>query len=153
MTVRNLEEIGFEYLGILKPRPAPTAAQIEAIEKRVGAELPADYKAFIVVQNGGAPKKNFVATDDGGYLIECFNYVDGAEEDVYDVASASSYPSESLDEVVVAIAPDGSGDDLILRHSDGQWRIEWWRHDEEGTELIAASFSELLDKLSDEPEY
>jgi hypothetical protein len=50
----------------------------------------------------------------------------------------------------VAIAPDGSGDQLVLDPTDG-WRVLWWRHDEHSTCVVASSFSELLDKLRADP--
>ena len=151
--MRSPDEIGFEYLGKIIERPAPTPEQMTELEDWVGVPLPEDYKAFMALQNGGVPKKSFVPTDDGGYRIETFNYIGSGDEDNYDVVRASKRPSDDLDEQVLAIAPDGSGDTLILRHGDGGWAVEWWRHDEAGTERMAASFTELLDKLEDPPEY
>jgi len=142
------------YGGLLRERPAPTAEQWARIEARVGAALPADYKAFLATQNGGIPLLPWVSVGDEGFLIECLNYVDGAEADTYDVEKASRRPSRHIGEEVVAIAPDGSGDQLILRRVGGDWRVEWWRHDAldpGATEPVAASFSALLELLEPDP--
>lgn len=152
--MRDPKDIGFGYGGVLRERPAPSPTQIRKIEDRVGAELPADYKAFMATQNGGAPVLNFVAlADDDGYLLECLHYIDGDESDIYDVERASRRPSAGLGEQVVAVAADGSGDQLILRIVNDEWRAQWWRHDEEPSiSDVAPSFSDLLNMLTAQPE-
>lgn len=146
-TMRELEEIGFSYRGVLRERPPPSPAQFAITESRVGAPLPFDYKAFLQRQNGGIPGLNFVRLADDAFVIECFNYLDGAKEDSYDVEAASEWPSEDLGEQVVAIACDGSGDQLLLRRADDAWRVDWWRHDEDEYLRVATSFSQLLELL------
>ncbi len=151
---RRATEIGFEYGDLLRERPAPTDEQWARIEARVGAALPADYKVFLATQNGGRPLLPWVPIGEEGFWVECLNYVDGAEADSYDVEKASRWPSEGIGEEVVAIAPDGGGDQLILRRVDGDWRVEWWHHDAAdpgATEPVAASFSALLDLLEPDP--
>ncbi|MBN2197443.1 MAG: SMI1/KNR4 family protein, partial [Polyangiaceae bacterium] len=147
---RRASDIGFAYGGLLRERPGPTPEQWARIEARVGA-LPEDYKAFLEIQNGGTPRLPYLPIAEDGFLVECLNYVDGAGEDIYDVERASVRPSEDLGEEVVAIAPDGSGDQLILRRVDSDWRVQWWRHDEGTTEDVAMSFSDLLDLLEADP--
>ena len=87
-----------------------------------------------------------------GFLIECFHYVDGHKQDVYYVEQASTWPSETLGAQVVAIASDGSGDQLILLREGARWKIAWWRHDTVPSLLpIADSFGELLQMLVADP--
>lgn len=150
--MRDISEIGFIYHGKVVERPCPNDVQIAQIECRIGVPLPDDYKKFLSKQNGGIPKLNYVPLkDDRGFLIETFNYVDGKEEDIYDIEKASRWPSEDLSRQVVAIASDGSGDCLILVQRDNNWQIEHWRHDEGTTEQVASSFSELLDMITKDP--
>jgi hypothetical protein len=43
----------FRHLAIEGARPAPTCAELEAIETLLGAELPASFRAYLEVANGG----------------------------------------------------------------------------------------------------
>lgn len=158
--MRDLSEIGFSYPGLIRERPAPSEEQLAITEERVGQRLPDDYRQFLARQNGGVPGLCcFTAVDpeyddEEDFVLEAFYYVDGSGEDYYDVESASESPSELLEEEVVAIAGDGSGDQLLLRLVDGAWQVQWWRHDQEpGDFHVADSFSELLDMLGPEPEW
>jgi hypothetical protein len=150
--MRDITELKIGYPGILRQRGAPSEAQYAIIEGRIGCPLPVDYKAFLSAQNGGAPEINFLDTDDDAFQIECFNYLDEKKEDIYDVEKASARASRALGKEVVAIAPDGSGDQLVLRRVGGDWEVAWWRHDEGTCERVAASFSELLDRLTAPPD-
>jgi hypothetical protein len=145
-------ELAFSYGGILRERPAPTAAQLAVTERRVGASLPDDYKAFLAKHNGGAPDRNFLPVGNDAFLIECFLYVDGRQQDIYDVEKASEWPSQTLGEQVVAFASDGSGDQLVLRRSAGAWQVAWWRHDQEpALAPVADSFHQMLQVLVPDP--
>jgi hypothetical protein len=145
-------ELELTYDGALRKRSPATAAQLAVIERRVGAALPADYKAFLTTYNGGAPKRNFLPVGNDGFLIESLHYVDGRKRDIYDVEKASEWPSDLLGEQVIAFASDGSGDQLIFRRVAGDWKIAWWKHDEQpALAPLAHSFEELLAALVPDP--
>ena len=150
--MRDVAELKISFPGILRQRGAPSEAQYTIVEQRVCCPLPLDYKAFLGKQNGGAPEIGFLDTGDDAFQIECFNYIDGSKRDIYDVEKASEWPSRDLREEVVAVAPDGSGDQLVLRRVGDNWQVAWWRHDMGTCEQVATSFSELLDRLTAPPD-
>jgi len=56
----------------------------------------------------------------------------------------------------VAVAGDGSGDQLVIDFGAPVPSVGWWRHDalegEPKVVRVAASFSELLEKLCEPPD-
>jgi hypothetical protein len=154
----NEADLPFEFIyekKVIRRAPA-TDAQIAVVEARFGP-LPADYKRFLQSVNGGAPAalKHGPAPDPSdnprecvivhpehnSLGVECFHGLGGQD---YEVEEQSKWPSSDLGREVVAIAGDGSGDQLIFLAA-GDPAVYWWKHDELVPPIrMASSFTELL---------
>ncbi|EKE67535.1 SMI1/KNR4 family protein [Gallaecimonas xiamenensis] len=150
--MRDVSELNIYYQNKVVEKPVPSDSDILSFEKKYGVKLPEDYVSFIQTVNGGAPSLNLYVDDDMEFDVEAFYFLslEADEEDYYSVIAASQWPTESIGRTVIAIAGDGSGDQLIFDLSLGQ-EVRLWRHDEEEEpEIIAASFSDFLSKLVEE---
>lgn len=156
----------FVYAGRVVRRAPATDAQITGVEMRFGGALPADYRQFLQSVNGGSPMAIGVrppadpdADDprrclvghpghpfpDYAFEVECFYGL--GSPDAYEVESSSALPSEVLGRQVVAIAGNGSGDQLVLL-GPGDPAVYQWIHDEDEPPVpMASSFTELLSLL------
>jgi cell wall assembly regulator SMI1 len=63
----------FRHLAIERAKPAPTAADIEAIEALLGASLPASFRAYLEVANGGYLDYS-IDVDVGGGRMESLSF-------------------------------------------------------------------------------
>jgi hypothetical protein len=149
------EALTFSYMNMIVPHSPPTAADWKRIETRIDAALPPDYKAFIIKQNGGIPSKCVAAFGGHEFWIETFYHVGHDVDDGYNCESQSTWVSEALGVQALAIAGDGSGDQLVLQVSKGKSQIMWWAHDAEDDKSmlpIATSFTDLLARLEAAPQ-
>jgi len=143
--------IEFQYANLVKPLPGATTKQLAAIERHFGGALPSDYADFLRGLNGGSPQPSLVGTPRDGFNIEAF-YGSGSKSDAYDVLKASQRASKAAGSNVVAIASDGSGDQLIFL-KPGDAGVYHWLHDEVAKpRRVAKSFSHLLAGLTELPE-
>jgi hypothetical protein len=143
--------IEFRYGNLIKPLAGATAKQLAAIERHFGGALPSDYADFLRGLNGGGPQPSLVGKPRDGFNIEAF-YGAGSKSDAYDVLKASQRASKAAGSNVVAIAGDGSGDQLIFL-KPGDAGVYHWVHDELGKpRRVAKSFSRLLASLTELPQ-
>ena len=151
--MRDLTELGIFYRGKVIERKPATLIDIAEFEKKHGVKLPTDYISFVSKMNGGTPTLNWLETKGKeAFELEAFYHLSGDDTDYYSVSRASKAPSEALGRTVVAIAGDGSGDELILDPTAASAKVKWWRHDtRDEPELVAESFADLLDKLVKSP--
>ncbi|MGZ0701870.1 SMI1/KNR4 family protein [Pseudomonas piscis] len=144
--MRELSELGIYYQNCVIERPVPSLDEIAEFQARHGVTLPEDYVKFLRTVNGGAPTLNFFESDDAEFAIEAFHYLalQSDANDCYSIAVASEWPSEELGRQVIAIAGDGSGDQLIIDPSLGP-EVRLWRHDDGSQpEILAPRFEALL---------
>lgn len=139
----------FSYVGLIRPRPPASDARLAEIEALLGAPLPADYRAFLQTQNGGCPRRAAFDADGERFVLECY-YHAGERQAVYELEKNAARVSASIGRPVLAIAGDGSGDQLIYdpRRGPGLW---WWRHDSDAQVLVAPSFA-AFDAMLVEPD-
>ena len=143
----------YTYPGVLRRRPAATEAQLTRIEARLKRPLPADYRAFLTTHNGGSPSRCMFEADGETFRLECFHGVgEPRRSDAYNVETVSAGVREVLGHEVLAIAGDGSGDQLIYdpTRGPGLW---WWRHDDDDDgPAVAPSFTALNAMLREAPD-
>lgn len=152
--MRELAELGIYYQNCVIERPIPSLDEIAEFQARQGVALPADYLQFLRTINGGAPTLNFFENDEAAFAIEAFHYLalESDPDDSYSIAVASEWPCEELGRKVIAIAGDGSGDQLIIDPSQGP-EVRLWRHDDGSEpEILASSFEALLAGLKPDPD-
>ncbi|RUR67498.1 SMI1/KNR4 family protein [Variovorax guangxiensis] len=137
----------------------PTDEDIKELENVVGA-VPEDYKAFLKSHNGGIPSATLLKTRSNERVINSllalkaplgFGDSIGARMKVYD---------GRVPEKTFPIASAGGGDLVLLNTASGNLgEILYWDHNFESdeddasdyfdnTEVVAASFSEFLNKLT-----
>lgn len=139
----------FSFLGRIQPRPPASDARLAEIEALLGAPLPADYRAFLQTQNGGCPRRAAFDADGERFVLECY-YHAGERQAVYELEKNAARVSAAIGRPVLAIAGDGSGDQLIYdpQRGPGLW---WWRHDSDAQVFVAASFA-AFDAMLVEPD-
>jgi predicted DNA-binding WGR domain protein len=155
-------------LRITRPKGKRTAteAQVAKLERRLNTTLPAEYRSFLLTQNGGVPEPFFVR-------IPGHPYIDNVAVGYILGLYAKSKPHESLLYAVehklpclprghLPIAGDGDIFSISLTRNPGC--IYFWNHeapdcDDEDAEgrviykmshaiLLAGSFNEFLTRIS-----
>jgi len=137
-----------------------TETAVTAAEKVLGVAFPEDYRRFLLEHNGGSPVPDaFFIKDVNQYaIVDCFFGVDRPSDDLL------RYFSEIEDRIPGAHVPIGvdPGNNVLLMDlsPEGTSKVYYWDDlmafeqstDEENTYLVAASFSDFLDKLQPFPE-
>jgi hypothetical protein len=153
----------FRHLAIERAKPAPTEEQIRAIEALLGARLPASFREFLCVANGGYIEY-VIDVPMGGGTTEplCFCGIFSAEKGTFcdetflgEIRAGREY--SKIPAGVLPFARDGGGSIVYLDLSDeGHGRVvafveglpEWTGLRTESTFIeLAPSFDEYVDKL------
>jgi len=137
----------------------PTEADVRAFEADIGYALPPDYRAFLLVTNGGAPDPHVVAIPGRGDAVvrHCFALLSpardltlGHQRDVY----AARIPAWML-----PIADDPAGNRFLidLQSGAGHGHVHFWDHEEEADgevlpwlaniHRVADGFGDFLSRL------
>jgi SMI1-KNR4 cell-wall len=149
--MRDLKEIGISYAGKIIKRDAPSAAEVEQLEQTLGVKLPKLYKEFLEQVNGFAPLLNSFSVGDYGWTLESFYHVASDLNHPYNAAAQSEYANEVLARPVIAIAGDGSGDQLIFDSTQDADALYMWAHDSSKEPIkVAATLEAFLDMLEAE---
>lgn len=155
----------FEYSG-----RKLSIADVRALERQLGCELPDDYRAFLLRHNGGTPAHNYFPRDrgEGEWWVDFFVAID----------DGLATPSEEADYNTLAVAlaahgnivPEGAliigyaaRDNPLLLFCKGPWRGKvyvknlqelpfpprgrWEKEPELGLHPVAPSFTEFLAML------
>ncbi|MGC5700627.1 SMI1/KNR4 family protein [Pseudomonas sp. NFXW11] len=152
--MRDIAELSIYYQNFVVEREIPSLEQLAEFQARHGIKLPDDYVAFIRSINGGIPTLNFFTNEECEFVVETFHHLSliDDQDDCYNISIASAWPSEDLGRTLIAIAGDGSGDQLVFDLSLGP-QVRLWRHDDgQQPVIIAASFADFIDRLEPEPE-
>lgn len=130
---------------------------VESLERRLGVELPADYRSFLLSQNGGRVHDNDLATPEGeeiGIAVRSFLSIGGATNDSLDDfidVYRGRYPDEFL-----PIGEAAGGNLILLRvGATSSGEVYFWDHEFEGDEevtwenltLLAKSFTQFMEAL------
>jgi hypothetical protein len=153
----------FRHLAVERAKPAPTDAQVAAVEKLLGAPLPTSFREFLRVANGGYLEYvidvpfgegksealsfcSIFSAQDGDFCDETF---------VGEIRSGRQY--QNLPAGVLPFARDGGGSIAYLDlSSDGEGRViafveglpEWTGlRTESGFIVLASSFDGYVEKL------
>jgi cell wall assembly regulator SMI1 len=153
----------YKHLAIDRAKPAPTPVQLASIERLLGARLPASFREFLQVANGGYVEYMIdVPFDDGKSEPLCFSSIFCADEGefldgtyVEEINSARQY--QKIPPGVLPIARDGGGSMLYLDLSpEGKGRVvafveglpEWTGLRTQSAFIeLASSFDEYVEKL------
>jgi hypothetical protein len=136
--------------------PVP-AATIDAVEKRLGVELPVDYKRFLQTINGGCPEPNSFTVPQRGDALVGILYGIRPERISCDLEYEQEQATlwDPLPAGYIAIGDDPGGSSLLLstRGMDSGCVLFWdrnglWvREDGHNTFPVAKSFSEFVESL------
>ncbi len=146
--------------------PATDEAGVLAFESKIGARLPADYRAFLLETNGGVPTNRCFTFGKPGafYSDSMVRYFLSISEELgislshkFEIYTAADrVPGNTLP---IAVDPGGN---LVLIGISGPetGKIYFWDHEVEGLEedsasprhlhLVAQTFSDFLSKLTPE---
>lgn len=138
---------------------------LEKVEELVDADLPDDYRAFLLEHNGGTavPALFDVVTVEGDEtttVVDRFYSVGAGAGTPWDLATNISFywENERIPEWVVPIAADIAGNLVCLSVSDDDYgQVFFWDHEteleyelDENQAPLAESFSAFLEMLYDE---
>ncbi|WP_160161114.1 SMI1/KNR4 family protein [Actinomadura sp. K4S16] len=130
---------------------------LDELERRLGVELPSDYRSFLLRRNGGRVHDNDLATPEGeeiGIAVVSFLSLGSEGGDSMDEflgVYSGRYPKELLP------VAEAVGGNLILIRVEGRMKgeIYFWDHEQEGDEepvwenltLLAPSFDQFMEAL------
>ena len=133
-----------------------TEQRLQEFEKSIGANLPADYRAFLLEYNGGVPDKlEFKAKKYGGSVLDCLYGID--------VSNVHNNIEQELDllstRIPTSFLPIGSdqlGNRILLGIKDKYLgKVYFWWHEDESDKKpwlkniysISKSFTGFLNSL------
>ena len=138
---------------------------IAKVEKKLGAELPTDYREFLLTTNGGRPEPNiFIAhTRPGGSREVLAWFFCIKEDDSNDLLENVDIFQNRLPESLLPIATDPFGNIICLSiEGRDRGKVYFWDHEKEAVKVdpfgydnvyfIADSFEEFLKSLLTSPE-
>lgn len=148
-----------------KGKRKATESQVNKLEQQLGAELPTDYRQFLLTENGGEPDPFFVKIPGHPYIDNVsVGYIHGlyAKDDSYGLLAAIDQSMPCLPKGHLPIAGDSDLFSISLIKKPGC--VYFWDHeavqcedeDEEGNyqfkmshaTLLAGSFNEFLTRIS-----
>jgi hypothetical protein len=149
-------------LEIERSGPALTESDIAGFEESLGRPVPAAYRSFLLVHNGGSPdRRNFTITQDGreeSIAIKRLLGI-GMAERTLDIAYVLDAFSDRAPETFFPIARDPGGNIVgIVDGGEGAGRVLYFDLDEESDEgatplekmyVVAESFEEFIDGLTE----
>lgn len=142
-----------------------TEAEITNLEKSFGIRLPAEYKEFLLANNGAYVKPNeFSFQTENGEDYSCLSWLYGIQKgDDDDVIEANRFRAGRFPDGFLAIGTDPGGNAICIScKDDGSFgKIYFWDHEREAdedegespdtvgnTHLIADSFLQFLNSLT-----
>lgn len=135
---------------------ALTEADVRALEQRLGATLPEQYRAFLARQNGGEPTPSAFrfAHRSGPYtdgrVRYLFSVYDGKRSLEDRNALYKTRFSKRLPDEMVPIGADSFGNLVCLSVGAGEEGSVWfWNHDNEGQTASGAPWRENLSRIAD----
>ena len=134
-----------------------SVAAVNAAEKRLGVKLPADYKQFLRITNGGCPRPDGFQVPERGPAMVCILYGIRAERTPADLEYEQEQVTlwEPLPAGFIAIGDDPGGCPLLMATcGDDAGRVFFWdrkgfwvRDDGRNTFLVAANFTAFVESL------
>ncbi len=143
-----------------KSFPLVAENEIDQAATRLGIKLPADYRSFLLNQNGGKPSPNefqmqISSPNNKGILTRLFGI---CKDDRYDLESVAKRYQGRVPKYLLAIGQDPGGNLICLAVSGvNANKIFFWEHEEEAEEgeppteknltLIANNFASFVAQL------
>lgn len=126
---------------------------LSMFEKKLGARLPDSYRQFLLQFNGGKwSKKLFhISNEYGNSLIHhVYGIHDGPGHCQLD--SAFERFKSIIEDCCLPIADDDGGNEICIGiHDKNRGKIYFWDHETGALILMALTFDEFVDSLSDIP--
>ena len=129
--------------------------RIEAVERALGVEFPADYRECIRTCHGGHPRENAFWFDDpvvgrmGSCLGVLLSFTEGDSENILETYNdlRVQLPSRTI-----PFADDGGGDFMCFSYKAGTTAptVVYWPHGEADLIPLASSFTDFIDMLRDQ---
>ncbi|GAA0731128.1 hypothetical protein GCM10009430_42970 [Aquimarina litoralis] len=122
--------------------------ELSEFEKEQGFILPIDYKSHILIYNGGRPDKDYFGDTRLSYFYPIKYGDSGTLEETLNVIS------DVLPDGFFPFAYDGGGNQICIALDEKNYgKIFIWYHDmddDEDIELLANSFKEFMNGLTEE---
>jgi hypothetical protein len=143
-----------------RTRPPTDEASVRRLEERLAAELPGDYRRFILATNGGRLAET-LCLEQGDVVVEEFYGFDWPEHGgVYDLYWHLDVLGERLLPGLLPVAGDPFGNSLCLSVRERDFgSIYFWDHEletepasEANLTLLAPTFDAFVDALGACPE-
>lgn len=138
-------------------------SKLESFEKKIGLELPLEYKSFLLKHNGGECDPcvfDFIENgEESDSSISTFYAIGGIDDD-YDLEeNIDIYINDEkrLPDGLIPIAEDDGGNLVCISCTgDDKGKIYFWNHEEEDEDDLTAnlyfvsnSFNEFVESLRD----
>ena len=130
--------------------PATSELAIAEFERSIGAQLPDDYRRFLLTCNGGEPVDGEFAVNGWGSTVVHVFYGLNTGYKAYNIDWSKSVFDDVLPESIVPIACDPGGYLVCLGVKGvAQGKVYFWDRGEKLDELIllAPSFEDFVDGL------
>ena len=147
-------------LAIVESHPAVSDTELDALQKRLGIELPEDYRRFLCEHNGGRPVPKTFSFVEGKAPTQSnvawfLAVYDGRGENFEMTFRTFKVRSRRLPENLVPMARDPFGNLICMSFSGtDKGAIYFWDHEKETRKadyrncyLIAKSLEEFLSSL------
>jgi hypothetical protein len=130
------------------------------LEKKIGTKLPEDYRLFLLENDGGAPMSDGIPVPQHAEKVMTVQILFGFNRDIE--SSCIEWNMyifrERIPDNLMPIGSSDSGDLYLINLSgDDYGKIYFWDHEDEcgkncwdNIYFVASSFSEFLEKLTDE---
>ncbi|MGD9724271.1 MAG: SMI1/KNR4 family protein [Pirellulales bacterium] len=119
---------------LTKQGPCISDADVRCLESRIGRELPADYRAFLLTCNGGRPSYHVIRDPDLGDLgVQLFFGI--REDEFYSIDAEHRNMRGRRPERCLCFAIDGCGNAFCLSLGSPDYgSVYFWDHEEEAPE-------------------
>lgn len=137
------------------PHGPPDLERLEAFEDRLGCVLPADFRRWLEVVNGGKPKNTCVVVSEE-FGISCFHHIYGFHSgpDYSQLDEVNQILEGNLNSGLVAFGDDAGGNQFTISvRGEDYGVVIFWDHETGDEYVLSANFREFIPKLRNEDQF
>ena len=123
--------------------------QVAAFEECIGRGLPADYRSYLLTENGGSPAAPFYRGDVVEIYVQVLYSLRDDEERGLIWEWSTAHVPKTFKDVLLPIATVNGGDSLLLSLVNGE--VFFYEHEIDSFTRIDDSFSDIIAKLHRQP--